>query len=70
MKSEVQQQLKEKGYSTLFTEKRYKLIKELMAHAVSKDRMLKSYLAISPDFKVDFICDHMIKNFSLDFLKP
>lgn len=64
MKTEVKQQLKEKGHLNLFNGTRYLMIKELMAHAVSKDKMLKSYLAISPNFKVDFICDHMIKNFS------
>lgn len=41
MKTEVKQQLKEKGHPDLFTEIRYKTIKELMTYAISKDRLLK-----------------------------
>lgn len=61
MKVEVKQQLKEQNYLHLFTEIRYKQVVELMKYAMAKDATLKKYLQISPDFKVNFICDHMIK---------
>ena len=63
MKVEVKKQLKEKGFPNLFTDQRYDNVKNIMSYAISVDKMLKSYLSISPDFKVDFICDHMIKQF-------
>ena len=61
MKAEVKQELKEKGRINIFTEARYKQMVELMKYGMSKDHMLKSYLSISPDFKVSYIVDHMIK---------
>lgn len=61
MKKEVKLQLKEKGLLHLFTDERYNEIKLLMSYAMSKDKMLKEYLSISPDFKVNFISDHIIK---------
>jgi len=63
MKQDVKRMLKERGYPNLFSEARYMMIKELMAEACSLDKQLKGYLSISPDFKVDFIVDHMIKHF-------
>ena len=61
MKNEVKQELKEKGRADIFTEERFAICKEVMKIGMSKDNILKAYLNISPDFKVDFIVDNMIK---------
>lgn len=61
MEREVKEQLKEMGKYDLFTKSRYLRVKEVMSYATSQDSQLKKYLSISPDFKVNFICDHIVK---------
>ena len=61
MKTEVKSQLKENWQGHFYTDERYLKVVEVMKLAMSKDDNLKSYLSISPDFKVNFICDHIVK---------
>lgn len=61
MKNEVKQELKEKGRGDIFTEDRYLAMVSFLRIARTGKSTLKSYLDISPDFRVTFIVDHMIK---------
>jgi len=61
MKAEVKQELKDKGRPEVFTELRYKQIVELMKYSMAKNHIMKTFLNISPDLKVSYIADHIIK---------
>lgn len=61
MKNEVIKILKEKHESNLFTEDRFKLVKELMKIAMQKDAWLKNYLSLDPLNKADWCADILIK---------
>ena len=68
MKNEVKAQLKENWQGHFYTDARYKKVVELMKLAMGEDDTLKKYLSISPDFKVNFICDHIVKYAQLNLI--
>jgi hypothetical protein len=68
MKNEVKTQLKENWQGHFYTDERYKKVVDVMKLAMGKDDVLKKYLSISPDFKVNFICDHIVKYAQLNLI--
>lgn len=68
MKKEVKAQLKENWQGHFYTDERYVKVVEVMKLAMVKDDVLKKYLSISTDFKVNFICDHIVKYAQLNLI--
>jgi len=61
MKPDVKRELKEKGRQDIFTEERYTTIVSLMKYTMKTQLKMKLFLEISPEIRVSFVADHMIK---------
>lgn len=61
MKEEVIKSLKEKEIFEIYTEERYDQVVAVMQYGCKASPTLKAFLSISPDFRVDWIVDHMVR---------
>ena len=68
MKEETKRILKEQGNLYLFTEDRFKQVKAVMEHGMTKDTRLKNYLSIDPLNKAQWCADHLVKFVGYGFI--
>lgn len=61
MKLETKKILKQQDKLNMFTDDRFKLVKAIMKHGMTKDVWLKNYLSLDPLNKAKWCADHLIK---------